>query len=149
MGEGVVERLKEIGRKHGYSFSLIKTNTELHGIPQRRMRTFYFFWNTPTVPLLSWKFREKKNLIDYLNEIPEDATHQDMFMVSGKVTEHYRPYEFVLEKEGLSHKEFAAKFKKGTIAQYLEEHDLIDECIVWLNKHYPKDFFRYVRTYTV
>jgi len=141
MGEGVVERLKEIGRKYGYSFSLIKTNTELHGIPQRRIRTFYFFWNTPTVPLLNWKFREKKNLIDYLNEIPKDATHQDMFMVSGKVTEHYRPYEFVLEKEGLSHKEFAAKFKKGTIAQYLEANDLIDECIVWLNKHYPKQGF--------
>ena len=141
MGEGVVERLKEIGRNHGYSFSLIKTNTELHGIPQRRMRTFYFFWNTPTVPLLSWKFREKKNLIDYLNEIPEEATHQDMFMVSGKVTEHYRPYEFVLEKEGLTHAEFAAKFKKGTIAQYLEKNDLIDECIQWLNKHYPKQGF--------
>ena len=141
MGEGVVERLKEIGRKYGYSFSLFKTNTELHGIPQRRMRTFYFFWNTPTVPLLSWKFREKKNLIDYLNEIPKDANHQDMFMVSGKVTEHYRPYEFVLEKEGLTHKEFAAKFKKGTIAQYLEKHELIDECITWLDKHYPNEGF--------
>ena len=48
--------------------------------------------------MLSWKFREKKNLIDYLNEIPEDATHQDMFMVEGKVTDHFKPYEYVLEK---------------------------------------------------
>ena len=81
MGEGVVDNLKAIGEKYGYSFSLIKTNTELHGIPQRRIRTFYFFWNTPTVPMLEWKFREKKHLIDYLAEIPEDATLQDMFMV--------------------------------------------------------------------
>ena len=141
MGEGVVDRLKEIGQKYGYSFSLIKTNTELHGIPQRRMRTFYFFWNTPTVPMLNWKFREKKNLIDYLKEIPEDATQQDMFMVEGKVTDHFKPYEYVLEKEGLTHAEFAAKFKKGTIAQYLENNDLIDDCIKWLEKHYPKRGF--------
>jgi site-specific DNA-cytosine methylase len=141
MGEGVVTRLREIAEKHGYSFSLIKTNTELHGIPQRRMRTFYFFWNTPTVPMLSWKFREKKKLIDYLNEIPEDATHQDMFMVHGKVTEHFRPYEFVLEKEGLTHSEFSKKFKKGTISQYLDKNDLLDECITWLEKKYPKEGF--------
>ena len=141
MGEGVVDRLRSIGEKYGYSFSLIKTNTELHGIPQRRIRTFYFFWNTQTVPMLSWKFREKKQLIDYLNEIPEDATHQDMFMVDGKVSDHFKPYEYVLEKEGLNHADFAAKFKKGTIAQYLETNGLIDDCIKWLEKHYPKRGF--------
>ena len=43
-------------------------------------------------------------------EIPEDATLQDMFMVAGKVSDHYKPYEFVLEKEGLNHTDFAKKF---------------------------------------
>ena len=54
-------------------------------------------------------------LFYYLKEIPKDATQQDMFMVEGKVTDHFKPYEYVLEKEGLTHAEFAAKFKKGTI----------------------------------
>jgi len=141
MGEGVVKRLREIGEQHGYSFSLIKTNTELHGIPQRRMRTFYFFWNTPTVPMLNWKFREKSSLLDYLNKIPESATLQDMFMVNGNVTEHFRPYEFVLEKEGLTHFEFSKKIKKGTISQYLEKNELVDECIEWLKEKYPNEGF--------
>lgn len=141
MGEGVVNRLRQIAEKHGYSFSLIKTNTELHGIPQRRIRTFYFFWNTPTVPMLNWKFREKKSLLEYLNEIPADATLQDMFMVKGKVTDHFRPYEFVLEREGLTHAEFSKKFQKGTIAQYFDKHNLIDECIEWLHEKYPKEGF--------
>lgn len=141
MGEGVVNRLRSIAEKHGYSFSLIKTNTELHGIPQRRIRTFYFFWNTPTVPMLNWKFREKKTLLEYLNGIPKDATLQDMFMVKGKVTDHFRPYEYVLEREGLTHAEFSKKFKKGTIAQYLDEYKLIDECIDWLIERYPKEGF--------
>ena len=76
-----------------------------------------------------------------LDRIPEDATHQDMFMVEGKVTDHFKPYEYVLEKEGLTHSEFAAKFKKGTIAQYLEKNELIPDCIKWLEKHYPKRGF--------
>lgn len=141
MGQGVVQRLREIADRHGYSFSLIKTNTELHGIPQRRMRTFYFFWNTPTVPMLSWKFREKKSLLDYLNDIPKEATLQDMFMVPGKVTEHFRPYEYVLEREGMTHAEFSKHFKKGTIAQYLDKHELLDDCIEWLRVKYPNEGF--------
>lgn len=138
MGKGVVQRLREIGERHGYSFSMIKTNTEIHGIPQRRMRTFYFFWNTPTVPMLSWKRRDKDNLLEYLNQIPKDATLQDMYMVEGKVTDHFKPYEYVLEREGMTHAEFSANFKKGTIAQYLEKNELLDDCINWLRKKYPK-----------
>lgn len=141
MGEGVVQRLRQIAEKHDYSFSLIKTNTELHGIPQRRIRTFYFFWNTPTVPMLNWKFREKKSLLDYLNDIPSGATLQDMFMVDGKVTEHFKPYQFVLEREGLTHAEFSSKYKKGTIAQYFDKHNILDECIEWLKTNYPKEGF--------
>ena len=57
IGEGVVNKLKQIGRTFGYSFSLIKTSTELHGIPQRRIRTFYFFWQSPTVPMLQYQKR--------------------------------------------------------------------------------------------
>lgn len=141
MGEGVVNRLREIGESHGYSFSLVKTNTELHGIPQRRLRTFYFFWNTPTVPMISWKFREKQTLLEYLNDIPDDASLKDMFMVNGKVTDHFRPYEFVLEREGLTHSEFSKKIKKGTISQYLERNELVDDCISWLKKKYPNEGF--------
>ena len=95
------------------------------------------------IDLASSKLKEgdQKDFDTYLNEIPEDATHQDMFMVEGKVTEHFRPYEFVLEKEGLTHAEFSKQFKKGTIAQYLDKNELIDECIAWLEKKYPKEGF--------
>ena len=37
-GKGVVDKLKEIGEKYGYAFSLLKTNTFFHGIPQKRER---------------------------------------------------------------------------------------------------------------
>lgn len=82
----------------------MKTNTELHGIPQKRIRTFYFFWNTPTVPRLSWKEKACKTLSEYLNEIPKNATLQDMFLTEGKASERFRPYQFVLLREGLTHR---------------------------------------------
>ena len=62
-------------------------------------------------------------------------------MTEGKASERFRPYQFVLEKEGLSHAEFAKKFGKGTICGYLEEHQLIDECIDWLDTWYPGEAF--------
>ena len=61
---------RELGLEHGYTFSLMKTNTELHGIPQKRIRTFYFFWKSPTVPLLHYKKNlPTKNFAEYLRVI--------------------------------------------------------------------------------
>ena len=145
-GQGVVDRLRKLGAEHGYSFSIIKTNTFLHGIPQSRIRTFYFFWNTPTVPQLTWKnaMWRNKSISDYLKEIPQNATLQDMFMTRGKVSERFRPYQFVLEREGLTHGEFREKHKTKsgfTISQYLDRNNLEQECIDWLEKYYPNETF--------
>ena len=97
-------KFRKVGAAFGYSFSMVKTTTHLHGIPQRRLRTFYFFWNTPTVPVLNYKKKPCKSLSEYLKEIPKNATMQDKFMNEGKASERFRPYQFVLEREGLTHK---------------------------------------------
>ena len=60
-----------------------------------------------------------------------------MFMAEGKASERFRTYQFVLEREGLSHAEFGKKFGKGAISTYLKENNLID----WLNAKYPGEAF--------
>lgn len=50
----VSDKLYEYARQYGYSFTIYKTNTELHGIPQRRIRTFYFFWKGDMCPILEF-----------------------------------------------------------------------------------------------
>ena len=46
-----------------------------------------------------------------------------------------------LNQSGLSNAEFVKKIGKGTITTYLEDHNLIDECIDWLNAKYPGESF--------
>ena len=43
LGEKVARELHRIGNKNGYSLNLYYTESRLHGIAQKRPRTFYFF----------------------------------------------------------------------------------------------------------
>jgi len=140
-GKELVDKLRAIGEKYNYTLSLVKTNSELHGLPQRRMRTFYFFWKSPTVPMLRWKETKTKPLLEYLQEIPPWATLQDVYVNEGRASERYRPYQYVLLREGMTHAEFYKKYGRGTVAKYLEKHGLIDDCIKWLQMYYPDATF--------
>lgn len=51
-GTAVVEKLRAIGKKHGYTLCVYYTESHLHGIAQKRPRTFYFFFKDQKVPKL-------------------------------------------------------------------------------------------------
>ncbi|MFW6283338.1 MAG: DNA cytosine methyltransferase [Minisyncoccales bacterium] len=42
-GKPVREKLYNISKKFGYKLSILNTDTRLHGIPQRRIRTYFIF----------------------------------------------------------------------------------------------------------
>lgn len=52
MGEEFAERINSLANKHGYTMSLVKTSSLLHGVPQERTRSFFFLWRGSKVPLL-------------------------------------------------------------------------------------------------
>ena len=116
---------------------MVLTDKFLHGIPPKRIRTFYFFWWSATVPILSWKLTQAPSLIDYLAQIPPMATQQDIYVHDGPASDRYLPYKFLLQKYKMQHKEFYQWFGRGTVAKYLEKHNLMDECISWLNREHP------------
>lgn len=72
-GKKVRDQLREIGTENGYSFSIYQTNTELHGIPQSRKRTFYFYWRDSDVPEFQYFKRPCKDFQTYLTEVPVGA----------------------------------------------------------------------------
>ena len=62
-------------------------------------------------------------------------------MHEGVASERYLPYSFMLQREGLTHRQFSAKHGRGTVAKILEKEGLIEECIAWLQQYHPTETF--------
>lgn len=135
-GEGVVEKLKVIAKETGYSFSMYKTNTIHHGIPQKRERTFYFFWKDSKPPIMEHYRREYKVLEEYLREIPENTSMSDQY--PGIKTLKGNPWvEFIKYREGKKWRESLADYK--TAIQYVDSHNAFDEALEWANNVYKPE----------
>lgn len=130
-GAGVVEKLREIAAKYEYSFSLVKTNTIFHGIPQKRERTFYFFWKSPKAPILNWYRREHKTLTEYLKEIPADATYQDKFLGFSKT--EGSPYDRYLKSRGLSFQILSATW--STFIHWMVCENKVTDVLEWATEN--------------
>lgn len=79
-GKLILEKLQSIAKERGYTFSIIKTDTYLHGIPQHRQRTFYFMWRGDHSPILHYFKRETPHLNDYLNLLPDEINDLSQMM---------------------------------------------------------------------
>jgi len=139
-GKYVADTLVEIGKKNGYSFSLYKTSTHLHGIPQKRIRTFYFFWRDGNAPKLSRFSRPSLPFHEYIVDIPGWAANQDQFPLKNGLSS-FRSYEFLLKKYNTTHQEFVKLHDNSSIHSlhtYIHENGLLEECILWLKQNYPE-----------
>lgn len=65
-GRKVADRLYEIGRENGYSLNLYYTESRLHGLSQKRPRTFYFFTQGDVAPIMPWYSREPEDIENIL-----------------------------------------------------------------------------------
>lgn len=65
-GKKVADRLYEIGRENGYSLNLFYTESRLHGLSQKRPRTFYFFTQGDSAPILPWYRKEPEDISNIL-----------------------------------------------------------------------------------
>lgn len=117
MGEPVVKRLREIGKKHGYTFSIYKTKSILHGLSQVRDRTFYFFWKDDRVPVFNYFHRPHEKIEDMIRSVPNNPDDPMSQMLTNTKKPTDNPfYKYVLEviEGGITHQEFAAKIEKTT-----------------------------------
>ena len=128
MGAGVVNKLREIGEKFGYSFSVIKTNTYLHGIPQNRIRSFYFFWKDSEAPIMEYKMQETETLEQYLSHVPANASMMNHgFGISDLPN---NPWVKFLESKGMSMKD-AMQTEHHTVLQLILANDWLEDGLKW------------------
>lgn len=138
-GRGVADNLAEIAKEYGYSFSMMKTNSLLHGLPQNRERTFYFFWNSKSAPFMNYhKVDRPTHFVEFLEHLPKGLVHENDFAKTD-IYDSFPTYKWLLEKvEKITHKEFVAKNAHTTLHRYLYTNNLLDEALKYLEKNYPE-----------
>lgn len=137
-GESVREQLEDIAEEYGYSVAYYKTDTQLHGVPQRRPRTFiYFFkWRNGKkegVPMLN--FTDVQDTMEhYFSLIPEDASQQTP-VVHNVLNNMLLKY--ARSKWGDNWRDEIADGKDNTdLIFYIIKHNLMDECLDWITNNY-------------
>lgn len=125
MGEPIVRDLRKIGKKFGYTFSIYKTKSLLHGLSQTRDRTFYFFWKGDKVPMFEYIKREHEKIEDAIRSVERKADDPMNILTNSKTPSEDPYYKYVLEEieGGISHKEFSDKItKSANLFDYIEAH---------------------------
>ena len=136
VGVEVRKNLENIALKEGYAGTYYKTDTLLHGIPQRRPRTYGIFVQGENAPILNNIKRPYIPIIDYLKQIPKEATLQDKYMVKDPNIENYEIYKFIHNKIGDDwRKEFLKVKKHVTSYDYLDAKGMLEEYRDYVEKY--------------
>ena len=128
MGEPVVNQLRAIAKKNGYTFSIYKTKSILHGLSQVRDRTFYFFWKGNEIPIFHYYNRPHEKIEDTIRNAATNELDPMFETLTNEKTPSREPfYEFVLEEMhgGISHTEFFNSIEKTTNPlHYIEDNNV-------------------------
>ena len=140
MGTPVVERLRKVARENGYTFSIYKTKSILHGLSQVRDRTFYFFWKGDSVPVFPYIKREHEKIEETIRSVKRDPKDpMSQVLANNRIPSENPFYRYVLQEieGGITHQEFAAKIEKTTNPlDHIEAHKIpYLEVGKWMKAH--------------
>jgi len=113
MGKPIVKKLHAIARDNGYTMSIYRTKSLLHGLSQVRERSFYFFWQGDRVPIFEWFDKPRKSIETLLREIPKGLTQNEL--TNTKTPSKDDPfYRYILEEMhgGITHQDFFNMIEK-------------------------------------
>jgi site-specific DNA-cytosine methylase len=124
MGKPIVVKLHKLAQDNGYTMSIYRTKSLLHGLSQVRERSFYFFWKGDKVPVFKYFDDYRVSIEDQINLAKPDSTQQEV--TNKKIPSKDDPYyRYVLEvmHGGISHAEFQKTLTKSADAMhYIEEN---------------------------
>lgn len=129
-GRKVAEKLRTIAEQYGYSFSMYKTSTHLHGIPQARYRTFYFMWQSETVPELEWYDLPRDTFAGFLAKMPKGLLNDEI--INPKLIDEFR-YTFVQQKTGNARAAIGSS--RVTAQQWIDDNGRLEEFIEWTKQN--------------
>jgi len=153
MGEPIVEDLRRIADEYGYSFTIYKTKSILHGLAQVRDRTFYFFWKGKKVPVFEYIKREHEKIEDTIRSVKRDPKDPMSVLANSSVPSEDPYYRYVLEEieGGITHSQFQDKVEKSyDVKHYIEDSGVTyDRVSKWMSKNgFEKQATRCLDMYT-
>jgi len=98
-GKVVLDKLYEIGKKHGYSLTLYYTESNLHGNPQKRPRTFYIYTKGERALKMPWYLETPYDINEIFSK--ESNPNDKMNIRPGSERLHDSPwYHYNLYRSG-------------------------------------------------
>ena len=114
--------------------TLLKTTTMLHGVPQNRIRSFYFFWKSEVSPILNWYSKERPTIEEFLEGVKPFLDPVD---VKAKTEELQNDPLFIWLKREFGDWRAYMKSKKGSMMDVMIQSGKAKEFIEWCEKDYP------------
>lgn len=135
-GKQIRDRIYNLGRKHGYTMTVYRTKSLLHGLPQIRERSFYFFWKDSQTPLLEY-YNRPYTPIDQLLASATGNTQRELHNTkTPSVDDPF--YHYILNQHhgGITHKEFIDQIEKTWEVQsyLLNEGVTFDTLAKWFDQ---------------
>lgn len=125
-GRPVVNKMLEIALKNGYTMSIYRTKSLLHGLPQVRERSFFFFWRGTKIPVLNWFNRPYIKYEDLIRSVSPTLTQSEV--VNKNIPSKDDPfYRYILEEmhSGITHQEFFSMIPKTVdVMSYIEKNGI-------------------------
>lgn len=145
IGKFMLDKLRQIGEDNGYNMSVYLTKNTLHGVPQFRKRTFYFFWDKKffddKIPLVDYFDRPYTPIEDVIASVKSNFQTETINSKTPSVDDPY--YRYLLEEvhNGISHSEYfkllTTKNVRGNDVESIIERSGHDYKQVgeWMEKH--------------
>ena len=97
IGTTVRNQLKQIGKDNGYTMSVYRTKSLLHGVPQVRERSFYFFWKDTDghVPIFNYYNREYTPIEELIRNVKSNFQTEP---INKKKPSDNPYYKYILEE---------------------------------------------------
>lgn len=134
VGFPVAEKLREIGERNKYSMTLLRTTTMLHGVPQNRVRSFYFFWKSEVSPILTWHKHDKPSIEEFLEGVNAFLDPEEVKLKTEELQNE--PLYIWLKKEFGDWRAFMRE-KRGSMMDVMINSGKADEYISWVKENHP------------
>ena len=144
MGAPIVKKLRKIAKENGYTMSLYKTKSKLHGLSQTRDRSFYFFWKGNRIPHLRFYNRPYEKIEDTIRNAFVSNEDPMNVLTNDRIPSDNPFYKYVLNEVegGITHQQFFEKIER-TInpMDYIENLGIkYDKVAVWMQENgYKKE----------